>query len=321
MKILAIRLSSIGDIVITTPILRALSQQLNAAVDIIVKRPFKSVLEGNPYIRHIHIYEELENDTNRILESESYDLVIDLHKNIRSRRLASKVKAEVLSYDKVNLQKWLMVNFKVDRLPNKHLVDRYFEGLDSLPIKNDGQGLDFFIQEVHDKPYERYLTLALGAAHMTKAMPTELIISLVDRSPLPVVLIGGPGDKQKGEEIVSKCTSEVLNFAGACSIHASASLIKQSEILITPDTGMMHIGAALQKSMIVVWGNTIPKFGMFPYYGQNEVRHLNAEVEVSCRPCSKIGYKTCPKGHFKCMKNQNPDAMINWLYEALNLPM
>jgi ADP-heptose:LPS heptosyltransferase len=74
----------------------------------------------------------------------------------------------------------------------------------------------------------------------------------------------------------------------------------------------MHIAAAFKRPVISVWGNTVPEFGMYPYFGSAAVAGKIMEIKgLSCRPCSKIGYKKCPRGHFKCMERQDMQALIN----------
>lgn len=118
--------------------------------------------------------------------------------------------------------------------------------------------------------------------------------------------MGGPEDQIVGQGIADR-VSHVLNFCGMCSIAQSALLIESSQLLITHDTGMMHVGAALRKPILSIWGNTIPDFGMYPFYprDQNIPSQMFEVPNLSCRPCSKIGHKVCPKGHFKCMINQD----------------
>jgi ADP-heptose:LPS heptosyltransferase len=126
------------------------------------------------------------------------------------------------------------------------------------------------------------------------------------------VLLGGNTDKAVGEEVVNALGNKVYNACGKYNINQSASLLRQSNGVITHDTGLMHIAAAFNKKIVSVWGNTIPEFGMVPYFGNNLPTNgsIIAEVKgLSCRPCSKIGYDTCPKQHFKCM-NLIDEAII-----------
>jgi ADP-heptose:LPS heptosyltransferase len=123
--------------------------------------------------------------------------------------------------------------------------------------------------------------------------------------------MGGPEDKAQGDLIAAIDPIKIYNSCGKFNINESAFLVKGSKRIITHDTGLMHIAAAFHKPVVSVWGNTLPAFGMGPYYGskspqafqQFEVPHLG------CRPCSKIGYNKCPRKHFKCMELQNITAI------------
>jgi ADP-heptose:LPS heptosyltransferase len=190
-------------------------------------------------------------------------------------------------------------------------VDRYFEAVKKLGVKNDGKGLDYFIpgeEEVDISDFAMafhngYVAFVIGAKHNTKALPEERIVELIRQSSSPVILMGGPEDQEKGERIVAAlATNRVYNACGRYSINQSASIVHQANQVITHDTGLMHIAAAFQKNIISVWGNTVPEFGMYPYLPEGEGKSIIMEVKgLSCRPCSKIGYDKCPKGHFRCM--------------------
>ena len=141
--------------------------------------------------------------------------------------------------------------------------------------------------------------MVFGGQHATKILPIDRLQEVCQQVKLPVVLIGGPEDKSRGEEIAQNQT-EVFNTCGDLSINHSAFLIKHAQKVITHDTGMMHIAAAFKKKIISIWGNTVPDFCMYPYMSDKQSKILEVK-NLSCRPCSKIGYKKCPKGHFKCM--------------------
>ncbi len=301
-KILLIRFSSIGDIVLTSPVIRCLKQQADVSLHFLCKRNYRSILEANPYIDKVYSIDQSVSEVASELKNESYDLIIDLHKNIRSAQVCRALGIKSYSFNKINLQKWLMVNFKINRLPDVHIVDRYLQAVAPLGIKNDGQGLDFFIpDDVQVDLPSGQLAFAIGAAHATKRLPVEKIIAICKESPRPVILLGGPQERATGE-LITAAAPKVINTCGQLSLHQSARVIEQSKQIITHDTGMMHIAAALRKPIISIWGNTIPDFGMYPYYPEG--LNLNKTIEVknlSCRPCSKIGYGQCPKGHFRCM--------------------
>lgn len=317
MKVLIIRFSSIGDIVLTTPVVRCLKQQLNCELHYLTKRSHASILDPNPYLNRVWTIEKKVGEVKAQLKLEGFDYIIDLHNNIRSRQVKWALKAKAYTFNKINWQKWLMVNFKINRLPKIHIVERYLQPATKLGIKNDGKGLDYFIpkeQAINIKEQFQiqgdYIAFAIGAAHATKRLPNEKIIEICKKIRLPILLLGGPVEAKEGEFIAEQSGKHVLNTCGQLKLHQSASVVHQAYKVITHDTGMMHIAAAFQKEILSIWGNTIPEFGMHPYYGSQEDRNTIFEVKnLPCRPCSKIGHETCPKGHFKCMKLQDVDRI------------
>jgi ADP-heptose:LPS heptosyltransferase len=190
-----------------------------------------------------------------------------------------------------------------------HIVDRYFEAAAPLGVKNDGKGLDYFIAPENNVSVEMlpaahrkgYIAIATGAKFATKEMPAEKMIEVIKHLNRPVVLLGGKDDVAKSEIIAEACGDLVYNACGKLNLDQSASLIQQAERVITHDTGMMHIAAAFKKRIYSVWGNTVPEFGMYPYLPGEGSKMIQVEG-LSCRPCSKLGYPACPKGHFRCMK-------------------
>lgn len=305
LKILVIRLSSIGDIVLTTPVVRCLKKQLNAEVHFLTKAPFECILANNPYVDAIHF---MKNGT-AALKTEKFDWVIDLHHNLRTKKVKRALGVPSKSFHKLNIEKWLLTTFKINRLPEKHIVDRYLETVAHLGVQNDGQGLDYFLTKsdtVNSAEYKAikakgYVAVVIGGQHATKILPTEKLIALCKKVNKPILLIGGKEDAERGA-IISSTVPNTYNMCGKFSINQSAYLIQQAESVITHDTGMMHIAAAFQKKIYSVWGNTVPEFGMYPYLADSSSKMIEVKG-LSCRPCSKIGCKKCPKGHFKCMND------------------
>ncbi len=319
-KILIIRFSSIGDIVLTTPVIRCLRLQLHAEIHFLTKPAYADIVIANPYVSKVILVNDLFETMVMMLKSEKYDFIIDLHHNLRSGRIKLALKCPSASFPKLNIEKWLMVNFKINKLPDLHIVDRYLETVKSLGVVNDGKGLDFSIPREKSVDVEnsvgvlphQYAVIVIGAAHATKCMTADQIAELSDMLELPVVLLGGKQEISKAEEIISKSrNSNIKSACGRFDIFQSASILQQAACMITHDTGLMHIAAALQKSLVVVWGNTIPEFGMYPYYGDKQVQKSwhSFEIKIGCRPCSKLGYSKCPKGHFRCMLNHDVKAI------------
>jgi ADP-heptose:LPS heptosyltransferase len=327
MKILIIRFSSIGDIVLTSPVVRCLKNQIQAEIHYLTKKNFENIVRSNPYIDKVFGFEKDIAEVLQDLKSEHYDLVIDLHKNLRSVRVRQALDVKTYSFNKLNIEKWLMVNLKINRLPYKHIVDRNLKTVAPLNIIDDGEGLDYFIPKKDEvnienigKQYDfsisnaQYIAFVIGAAHATKRLPVEKIIDICNKIKLPVIVLGGKEDSENGEIIVSKSIGYVLNLCGKLNLNQSASVVRQAHKVITHDTGLMHIAAAFRKNIISIWGNTIPEFGMYPYLpnGENSEKPMNVMIEVkglNCRPCSKIGHEKCPKGHFKCMQMIDTDEV------------
>ncbi len=327
MKILVIRFSSIGDIVLTTPIVRCLKEQLaDAQVHYVTKASFRSVVLPNPYIDKCFYLDDNWNELLSDLKKEEYDYVIDLHKNIRTLKVKRALKSKSLTFNKLNFKKWIYVNFKKNLLPDKSIVERYFAAVRPLGIKNDGKGLDYFLPkkaEVTNKDipmshWAGYVACVIGGSYSTKKYPIEKWKEFCELSPYPVILLGGPDDKTAGQEIATVDNVKVYNACGKFTLDESACLVKFSKVVVSNDTGLMHIAAAYKKPLISLWGNTTPEMGMFPYFGYNNLNTTIAKESViienlnlSCRPCSKIGYNKCPKGHFNCMKLIDNQQIIN----------
>lgn len=315
-KFLIIRFSSIGDIVLTSPVIRCLKEQVDGAeIHFLTKPSYKEIVSYNPYIDKVHTLRSFRETVNS-LKDEGFDYIIDLHKNLRTYRFKNSLKVMDFSFPKLNLKKWLLVNFKINKLPDVHIVDRYFSAVKVFDVKNDNKGLDFFITDSDFDTGEnvrkeldssKFVCFCIGGNHYTKKLPTEKITEICKNINYPVVLIGGKEDIYDGDTIKNECTN-VYNYCGKLSISESAAVIEKSSLIITHDTGMMHIAAALKKDIISVWGNTVKEFGMFPYLPGNKSVIIENN-DLSCRPCSKIGYKKCPKKHFKCMKDIN-DKLI-----------
>lgn len=309
LKILIIRFSSIGDIVLTTPVIRCIKTQLNnVQVHYLTKKSFETVLEHNPNIDKIHLLEHSLSQTINELKAEKFDFVIDLHHNLRTLIIKTRLGVKSSSFNKLNWQKWLLVNLKVHKMPAIHIVDRYLETVKFLEVINDGLGLDYFLSNDYSllnllpASHQSFVGLVIGAQHATKRLPTTKLIELCKKLNQPIVLLGGKDDIERGEEIETN-NSHVFNGCGRFSLDQSAYLVKMASSIITHDTGLMHIAAAFNKPIISVWGNTVPEFGMYPY--QVEKSNIVEVKELPCRPCSKIGYQRCPKGHFKCMNEIN----------------
>lgn len=311
-KILIIRFSSIGDIVLTTPILRCIKlQKPEIELHYITKKTFGSILQNNPYIDKLHTFEKDVNEVIKDLQRENYDLIIDLHHNLRSLRLITALGKPSHCFNKLNFRKFMAVNFKrLGMLPNIHIVERYFETVKTLGVINDHKGLDHFISKEDEfdivKKFPQlsspnFIALVVGGSYYTKKIPINKLVEICNSTTKQFIVLGSKDDGVVANQLQTQCNN-VINACGELTLNQSAYVLKLSESVVTSDTGLMHIASAFQKKIISFWGNTIPEFGMYPYL-PGEGSKIMEVKGLSCRPCSKLGYKGCPKKHFKCMND------------------
>ncbi|XZF16014.1 glycosyltransferase family 9 protein [Chitinophagaceae bacterium MMS25-I14] len=331
MKVLIVRFSSIGDIVLTTPVIRCVKQQVpGVEVHYLTKSEYRAVVAHNPYIDKLFY---LEDDLGAVIEElkkEKYDYVIDLHNNLRTARVKQALETKSYAFPKLNVQKWMLVNLKLDIMPDKSIVERYFETVQPLGVRNDTKGLDYFIPDTakvdqNDLPMSHwagYVACVIGGSYETKKFPAEKWKLFFAAMPFPAVLLGGPEDRDLGQEIAKDDPVRIYNACGKFNLNESADLVRRARVVISNDTGLMHVAAAFQKPVISLWGNTAPEMGMFPYYGANNLKERVAPQSVImenkklyCHPCSKLGYARCPKRHFKCMNELDTSAMSKKVQE------
>ncbi|MBI2729740.1 MAG: glycosyltransferase family 9 protein [Sphingobacteriales bacterium] len=242
MKILIIRFSSIGDIVLTTPVIRCLKKQVPyAQIHFAVKKSFLTVVESNPYIDKIHV---LEDDLHTLIEElklERFDYIVDLHKNVRTLRIKNAMnKAADFTFNKLNIEKWLMTALKINVLPAKHIVDREFVAVKHFHVHNDGKGLDYFIPEKDavketDIPVSHmhgYIGVVIGAAHATKKLPVEKLKELCSKIEHPIILLGGKEDVAEANEIAALDPIKIYNACGKFNLNESADLVRKAKIII-----------------------------------------------------------------------------------------
>jgi ADP-heptose:LPS heptosyltransferase len=332
-KILIIRFSSIGDIVLITPVLRAIKEQFDGETEIhvLTKRSYATVLDANSNITKLHTIEKTVQEVIPQLKSEQYDYIIDLHSNIRSRVVKRTLKSLSFTVKKYNIQKWLWVNFGINRMPQNHIVERYLETLKGFGVKQDERGLEYYIPEsekftesgmpeIMRKPY---IAFAIGATHDGKKLSKSRIIKVAQSIQKPLVLIGGKEDIETGEAIAHACGSGVLNACGKWSLHQSADALRRAEVVLTGDTGMMHIASAFTKKIISLWGCTVPGLGMSSYKPHPASIILEpkprSRFRFLDRPCSKLGNR-CKHGMNNRCIDQIEITEINRAIETLWAP-
>lgn len=305
-KILIIRFSSIGDVVLTSPVIRCLHHQKNTEIHFLIKKDFLPALGAHPFIAKIHVLEGQLFSLLEVLRAERYDYIIDLHGNMRSWIVKNILGRPSFTYDKLRFSRWLRTKGYLKTKTDKHIADRYLDTLGPLGISDDHGGLDFYIDPKDQYPlpprmsYRKRVAIVPGAQHYTKRIPIGLLAKLIKSKPyIQYYVLGGAQEQELGRKLEA---GNAQNLCGKINLQQSASVISQIDFVISGDTGLMHIAAALDKSMIVLWGSTVKEFGFYPYYKSSANTYINIEREnLSCRPCTRIGKSRCPQGHFKCM--------------------
>lgn len=304
-KVLVIRFSSIGDIILCTPVVRSIKKNNpESEVYFLTKQVYSSVLDRNPFIHKVLKWED--SIDREILRQQKFDAVVDLHRNLRTFRVKlMHWRTPYYGFSKQNLSKWLLVKTKNQKFAVDAIVNRYHRLVEDMNIAWDGDELDYYhlneTKDISSMP-DGCIILVLGGTYYTKRIPEDWILQfLKEIDPQEcLILLGGPSEKEMGDRIQAM-HPQVINKAGSFSLAESAAAIKKSRAVITGDTGLAHMAAAIGKPIIWLWGNTVPAFGMMsPTKGNTPI--ISKEVEgLNCRPCSKLGFDQCPKGHFKCM--------------------
>ena len=333
-KILIIRFSSIGDIVLASPVFRCIKKQMpDAVVHLVTKLNFRMVTENNPYIDDFFYYDKDLNGLIEALKKQEYDYVIDLHNNIRSNKIKLALKKKSFTIDKLTFQKFLLTKLHINVMPKKHITTRSLDALMELGVKDDGLGLDYFIPEKdivkqNDIPASHhlgYVAIVIAANYYTKKMPVDKLKELCSEINYPIMLLGGTAEEEAGRLIASIDPIKIYNSCGKFNLNESADLIRQSKLVVSHDTGLQYIACALNKPVLAIWGGTSPKLDVEPYYGSAFVnnstfpKYENIVQNLWCQPCSKYGSGKCPLGHFNCMKQLNTDSIATKVHQRLGI--
>lgn len=310
MRILVIRLSSLGDVLLTTPVLRCLKKQLPHVELHLATRPqCAQLIANNPYIDKII---EVDKDFSDYgIFKGRYDWIVDLHNNRRSKRIRKSAgeKTKSVIYRKENLHKFIYIWTKINVMSGMHVVDRYMHAVSTLGVKADNEGLDLFLDNVDRTNIkglcdtiakeEQYVVFACGAQHSTKRIPPEKLLQLAEMIDSKVLLLGDKNDRNRIDQCSAVKPDNVLNLCGETTLMQSAAIVEKASAVVTPDSVMMHISAALRRPVFAIWGATAPSFGFTAF--RTDRRDFVAE-RLWCHPCSRMGSERCPLGHFKCME-------------------
>jgi len=331
--VLVVRFSAIGDILLTTPLLRAIrTRHPGARISVLTKQAYLPLLSHNPHVSEVLAvapYDGLPAIAARI-RAVRYSHLLDLHGNLRSRALRRLAPGDWKSCDMRRLERGLLILTKWDRYRDDvPVAERYFEAAKELEAEPDGGPPDFFISEEADCRADERLTsldlgrerpivaVAPGAAHATKRWPIEHWVELIGRitpTGADVAILGGPDDARTAGIIVDTAGPNVASLAGQLGLQETGAVIRRSEVLISGDTGVMHMATGVGTPVVALFGPTVRQLGFFPYRSPSRV----VELSLPCRPCSAHGTRSCPLGHHDCLRQVTPDLVYPALAEALS---
>lgn len=317
-KLLIVRLSSLGDILLTTPFFRTIKNNYPAVkIDFVVRDEYKDLLKLNPHLRKVYIFHR-ENDKNQKLKKQlcdnGYDLVLDLQNNFRSRKLINCFGDLIVKYKKDHLNKFILVHFKINRLNGApQIPDRFASVLGNFVL--DDKGTELYTDNPPNPKLvnkSKLIGICPGSKHFTKMWPEEYYIKLgntLEKNGFRVILFGGRDDR----EICSRISSELslaINLSNDNDILQTAADMKMCQAIYCNDSGLMHTATSVGVPVIAFFGSTVKEFGFTPYKSKNLILENNY---LTCRPCTHIGRGSCPKKHFKCMKDIYPQFAFEQL--------
>ncbi len=306
-KILLVRLSSFGDIVLTFPLINLLKRKFpESHITFVVKEKYSELLKMNPFVDTVLSVKEGKLSVLKdLLSAGNFDISIDLQNNAKSRYLTSSL-SNVCRYRKNNLKKFLLVKFKINLLKDPVPVYRkYINSVrEVIPIGNEE--LEFTTSKLSytsfDSREDKYTLIAPSSRHFTKTYPKEKFIEFINNnSETRFILVGDDSDTDK--EIcsyISSHTDNSIDLCGKLNFSALAGVIDGAERVICNDSGVLHLAEAMGKDVTAIFGSTVKEFGFFPQLADSEVFENN---KLKCRPCSHTGLPSCPLKHFKCMRD------------------
>ena len=334
-KILIIRLSSMGDVILTTPMIRCIRNQYpTSIIDFVVDKKYSDIVKYNPHINNLIKYNKNDAHSNAILKNSldrDYE-IIDLQNNIRSKLFRKKLGNTIGIFNKYRIKKLAIVYLKKNYFNDITIPERYINAAHCIDISDDNKGLEVWLEEekqmkiyppenkIHSNIIKK-ISIAPSATHFTKRWYPKYFVKLIEMlynkydGNCAFDLLGDNKDLEICNYITSNLDKkiQVTDNSGKTTILDSVKIIDKSDLVISNDTGLLHITSARNVPLVAIYGSTVPAFGFVPY----KVPHCICEVELGCRPCTHIGRKECPKKHFNCMKLLSPEIVLKTIEEEL----
>lgn len=314
-----------GDVLLTTPLVRALRERHpDARITFVTKASFTSLVVDNPRIAEVIGYDPAAplGLLAARLRAEHFSHRLDLHGSLRTRLLRLMVGGTWYGYPKHRLARTWLIRTKRDRYRDRRPVaERYFDAARDLEVTPSGQPLEFFVRREAMEAAQGFLrdrglgvdrpliAICPGAQHPTKRWLLrhwQHLVTQLTTTGSDVVILGGPAERQLGDDVAAAGVENAANAAGVFDFPGSAALLKLSRRAVSGDTGLMHLATAVQTPVVALFGPTVRQFGFYPYGGRATV----LERQLPCRPCSAMGGRTCPLGHHRCLVDIRPDEVF-----------
>jgi lipopolysaccharide heptosyltransferase II len=328
-RILLVRFSSMGDILLTSALVRSLRMRHpEAHIAFLVKRQFAPLVSESPRLNEVITYGDGEPllGLAKELRARRFTHLLDLHGSLRSRALHFLVPGRWREYSKRRFAREVLIRLKKniynDGIPE---AERFFDAAEGLDVRPDGKGLEFFVSDAARANVDRWLAtqgvsgrsfvlLGPGAAHFSKRWPAEYWTDLAGKlawEERSIVVTGGKAEREVGDAIVAAARAAgsgivAANSAGEFSLQETGALLQRAESLTVGDTGVMHMATAVGTPIVTMMGPTVGPFGFYPYRANATV----LERDLYCRPCTPFGGPTCPEGHHRCLRDIAPDEVL-----------
>ncbi len=334
MKILIVRLSSLGDVILSTFVVRLLRNAFpKAQIDFLVAKDFSIVYKFNPRVNRIIEYDKSKPiflhfiDTLSINNPWHYDAIIDLQNNFRSWISTWGKTSSFFRFDKRRFYKFKLVYLKKRKKEFFPIPILYAKTFPNLLNYDDGFGLELwtskdvstyipFTKEISSIKLNK-VAIAPGAKHFTKRLPTDKFVELINllqsKYGSEILLIGDTGDLEICNSIFEQ-TKSVVNLAGKTDVIQTAEILDECDLVISNDSAVVHIASARKVPVIQIFGSTVPEFGFVPFLTPNKIVENN---NLACRPCTHFGKPRCPLKHFRCMKELEVSDIIKEINELL----
>ncbi len=324
-NILLVRFSSLGDVLLTTPLIRALrARHPDATLTALTKEEWAPLLVANPHLDQVVSIARGESVATvaRAIRSAGFTHRLDLHGSVRTRILRMLAPGSWTTYDARRRARRILIREKRDSYGTHVPVpERYFEAARELDVTPDGGPPELCLSASATARAEEWLSgagldgpeplvaIAPGAAHATKRWPVRhwrQLAGALARAGCRILVVGGTGDRAVGAELVAAVPSRLRSAAGALDLQATGALLQRARVVISGDTGPMHLATAVGTPVVALFGPTVEAFGFFPYRANAVV----LQRELPCRPCGSKGGPRCPLGHHRCLEEIGSDMVL-----------